>query len=236
MPTANAAPRALPDSLELNYRLHYGELLAGHSTKTLTRQPDGGYRHRTHSQPAGLATMFTRAEWTEEGVFRLSNRQVQAVSFLKYREGGSKPRRRSVAFDWTKKLARYGDGREELLPAGAHDEGSVWFDLMLNPPPLDKAARALAINNGKKFILYRYQALGIEVLDTPLGRLKTLKIKRLVEPAADCREPSRGADACRTDSELSVWLAVDRAHLPVKIQLRERNHEATLTLQSVTGL
>lgn len=233
---ARPAPAGLPDRLELTYQLHYGEILAGHSRKTLVRQPDGSYQHRTHSLPAGMAKLLTSAEWIEEGVFRVRAKQVQALSFLKYREGGSKPRRHGVTFDWAKKLARYGDGREEPLPVGAHDEGSVLFDLMLNPPPFDKTARSEAINNGKRFVLYRYQTLGTEPLDTPLGRLKTLKIKRLVEPSPACREPGRDAKACKPDSELTLWLAVERGNLPVKIHMQERDREATLTLQSVTGL
>lgn len=233
---APAVAAGLPDKLELNYQLHYGDILAGQTRKTLTRQPDGSYQHRTHSLPAGMAKLFTSTEWIEEGVFRVRATQAQALSFLKYREGGATPHRHGVAFDWTKKLARYGDGREEPLPADAHDEGSVLFDLMLNPPPSDKTARSASINNGKRFILYRYQTLGREPLDTPLGRLATLKIKRLVEPSAACRGPGRDAGACKPDSELTLWLAVERGNLPVKIRMREGDREATLTLQSVTGL
>ncbi|OGI43394.1 MAG: hypothetical protein A2150_04365 [Candidatus Muproteobacteria bacterium RBG_16_64_11] len=233
---APAAAAGLPDTLELNYQLHYGDILAGQTRKTLARQPDGGYRHRTHSLPAGMAKLFTSAEWIEEGAFRVRTNQVQAQSFLKYREGGSKPRRHSVTFDWAKKLARYGDGREEPLPANAHDEASVLYELMLNPPPSDKTARSVAINNGKRFVVYRYQTLGREPLDTPLGRLQTLKIKRLVDPAASCRGAGRDSDACKPDSELTLWLAVERGNLPVKIHMQEGDREATLTLQAVTGL
>ena len=114
--------------------------------------------------------------------------------------------------------------------------GSVWFELMLNPPPLDKIVRSVSINNGKKFILYRYRALGLETLDTPLGRLQTLRIERLVEPTGACRPPGRDASACKPDSELTLWLAVERAHLPVKIRMRDRGQAASLTLHSVTGL
>lgn len=233
---ASAVAAGLPDKLELDYQLHYGDILAGQTRKTLARQPDGGYRHRTHSLPAGMAKLFTSAEWIEEGVFRVRATQIQALSFLKYREGGSKPRRHGVTFDWSKKLARYGDGREEPLPANAHDESSVLYELMLNPPPSDKTARGVSINNGKRFILYRYQTLGREPLDTPLGRLQTLKIRRLVEPSAACRGPGRDTVACKSDSELTLWLAVERGNLPVKIHMQERDREATLILQSVTGL
>lgn len=231
-----AMAAGLPDKLELSYQLHYGDILAGHTRKTLVRQPDGSYQHRTRSQPAGMAKLFTSTEWIEEGVFRVHALQVQALSFLKYREGGTKQRRHSVAFDWIKKLARYGDGREEPLPANAHDEGSVLYDLMLIPPPLDKTARSASVSNGKRFILYRYQALGRESLDTPLGRLQTLKIKRLVEPAAACQGPGRDTGACKPGSELTLWLAVERGNLPVKILMQEGDREATLSLQTVTGL
>ena len=233
-PASSAA--GLPDRLELNYQLHYGDLLAGQTLKTLTRQADGSYRHRTHSQPVGMAKMLTSYEWIEEGSFRLAAGRVQALSFLKYREGASNPRRQSVSFDWPKKLARYGNGREEPLPVGAHDEGSVVFDLMLNPPPLDKTTRAMSINNGKRFIQYRYQALGLETLDTPLGRLQTLKIKRLVEPESDCGESRRPDKPCKPASDLTLWLAVQRGHVAVKIQVHEGGAGASLTLQSLTGL
>lgn len=232
---APATAAGLPERLELNYQLHYGGVLAGLTVKTLARQPDGSYRHRTHTQPAGMAKLFTSNEWIEEGGFRLSAGRVQALSFLKYREGG-KPRRHSVGFDWPKKLARYGDGREAPLPTGAHDEGSVWFELMLNPPPLDKSARALAINNGKKFILYRYRALGLEPLDTPLGRLQTLKIQRLVERESGCGDAPSAPKDCKPESDLTLWLAVQRGHVPVKVLTHERGQGASLTLHSLTGL
>lgn len=225
----------LPDRLELNYQLHYGDLLAGLTVKTLMRQPDGSYRHRTHSRPAGMAKMFTSNEWIEEGSFRLTAGRVQALSFLKYREGG-KPRRHSVSFDGLKKLARYGDGREEPLPPGAHDEGSVWFELMLNPPPLDKSTRAVAINNGKKFTLYRYRALGLEPLDIPLGRVQTLKIQRLVEPESGCGEAQSAPKDCKPESDLTLWLAVQRGHVPVKVLMHEGGKGASLMLHSMTGL
>lgn len=225
----------LPDRLELNYQLHYGDLLAGLTVKTLTRQPDGSYRHRTHTRPAGLAKLFTSSEWIEEGSFRLTAGRVQALNFLKYREGG-KPRRHSVGFDALKKLARYGDGREQPLPAGAHDEGSVWFELMLNPPPLDKSTRALAINNGKKFIQYRYRALGLEPLDTPLGRLQTLKIQRLVERETGCGDAKSAPKDCKPETDLTLWLAAQRGHVPVKVLMHERGQGASLTLHSLTGL
>lgn len=225
----------LPDTLELNYQLHYGDLLAGNTRKTLARQTDGSYRHRTHSQPAGMAKMFTSTEWIEEGVFQLTAGHARALSFLKYREGG-KPRRQSVTFDWLKKIARYADGREQPLPANAHDEGSVWFNLMLNPPVLNKSAGAVSINNGKRFTLYRYQALGLEMLDTPLGRVQTLKIKRLVEPEGDCEQPGGGAKTCKPESDITLWLAVQRGHIPVKIQMHERGQAASLTLHSYSGL
>ncbi|MCK7497380.1 MAG: hypothetical protein MZW92_46235 [Comamonadaceae bacterium] len=66
-----AEPPRLPDRLELRYALRYDTLTVGHVTKTLARQPDGTYLHRSHSVPEGMARWFTSVEWHEEGRFEV---------------------------------------------------------------------------------------------------------------------------------------------------------------------
>lgn len=212
----------LPEQLELKYTLHYGKLLAGHTVKTLTREPDGGYRHSTWTRPAGLARVFTSAEWFEEGRLRVKDDAVQPLSYLKYREGGRKPRRHSAVFDWAKQLIRFHDGRELALPAGTQDEGSILFAFMLRPPA-PKSEQSLHVTNGKKLVSYRYLATGTETLATPLGALRTLVLKRL---------PQEGA----AGEDLTLWLALDRRNIPVKMRLREDDREATLLIESAGGI
>jgi hypothetical protein len=221
---AGAAGAALPENLELRYSLHYGRLSVGHTIKTLAREPGGTYRHQSATRPAGVARMLTGAEWFEEGRFEVNGDSVRPLSFLKYREGGRKPRRHSALFDWGKQIIRFHDGREEPLPPGTQDEGSILFAFMLRPPPA-QGEQNLYIASGKKLLPYRYRVLRTETLATALGSLRTVVIQRLPPPDRAGGE------------NLILWLAPERGHIPVQMQLKdEEQREATLRIESVQGL
>ncbi len=216
---APAPAGTLPDELELRYNLYYGKVHAGRTVKTLTRAPNGEYFHRTRTQPDGLAKLFTSTEWFEEGYFRVHLGAVQPLRFLKYRVGSGKSHRHSVVFDWDKASIRFQDGREERLPPGTQDEGSVLYAFMLRPPAA-AGEQGLAVTNGKKLLRFRYVSLGDEALDTPLGRIATRVLRRLPEGG-------------REGQELTLWLAPARDHVPVQIRAREDGREATMVIETI---
>ncbi|MEK7758692.1 MAG: DUF3108 domain-containing protein, partial [Pseudomonadota bacterium] len=110
VPAQAAEPPALPASLELNYALHYGSMTVGRVVKTLTREADGSYRHRSHSRPLGAAKMFTSVEWFEEGQFEVLQGKIRPLSFLEYRVGADKHHSQSARFDWKAKQIIYANG------------------------------------------------------------------------------------------------------------------------------
>lgn len=219
VPAPAAAP-ALPASLELKYVLRYGDLTVGHVTKTLKREPDGRYRHRSHSRPLGAAKVFTSVEWFEEGQFEVVRGAVRPLSFLEYRVGADKPHRHSARFDWKTKQIVYELGTVPL-PSGTQDHGSLLYAFMLKPPAAG-GGQTIHVSSGKKLRVYQYNEAGSEVLNTVLGGLKTTVIER---PPQD-----QGGEGFR------VWLAPTRGNLPVRISTRKRGQETTLELESVNGL
>ncbi|MDH4134284.1 MAG: DUF3108 domain-containing protein, partial [Gammaproteobacteria bacterium] len=104
------ASEPLPATLELHYRLRYNGLVIGHVTKTLTREADSRYRHRSHSRPEGMARLFTTVEWYEEGRFEIVKGEVRPLEFLEYRVGADKPHRHSATFDWKSLKIQYAHG------------------------------------------------------------------------------------------------------------------------------
>lgn len=219
---ANAAkPPALPASLELKYALHYNGLMVGRVVKTLTREADGSYRHRSHSMPLGVAKMFTAVQWFEEGQFELVQDKVRPLSFLEYRVGADKPHRHTARFDWKAQMIFYENWPTTSLPPGTQDQGSILFALMLNPP-VPATQQIIHISSGKKLRVYRYTHAGTETLKTVLGAIKATVIER---PA-----PEKG------DEHLRVWLAAERGNLPVRISTQKRGQETILELESVSGL
>lgn len=221
VPVTAAELKSLPASLELIYTLRYGNMTIGQVSKTLTREADGSYRHRSHSRPLGAAKMFTSVEWFEEGQLEVFQGKARPLSFLEYRVGADKPHRHHARFDWKAMQIFYENWPTTPLPHGTQDVGSFLFALMLNPPA-PGTQQTIHISSGKKLRIYRYGHAGFDTLKTALGTIKTTRIER---PSID-----------KNGETLSVWLATERGNLPVRISTLKRGQETTLELESVSGM
>lgn len=214
-----AGPEPLPDKLELRYALRYGTLTVGHVTKTLARQPDGSYLHRSHSIPEGMARWFTSVEWHEEGRFEVVNGTVRPLRFLEYRTGADKSHRHEATFDWKAGLIHYAGWPDAKLPAGTQDTGSLLYAFMLHPPAAGSRPD-IHLSTGKKLRRYRYAQVGTETVRTALGELHATVIERVAAEGKD-------------EERFRVWLATDRNHLPVRIATEKRDQETVLEIESV---
>jgi hypothetical protein len=221
VPAHAAEPPVLPASLELSYTLRFGDLTVGRVVKTLTRDSEGNYRHRSHSTPLGMAKMFTSVEWFEEGQFEVLQGKLRPLSFLEYRVGADKPHRHSARFDWKAMKIFYENWPTIPLPPGTQDQGSFLYALMLNPPA-PGAKQAIHVSSGKKLRVYRFGHAGTATLKTALGTVKAAIVERLTTG--------------NKDESLRVWLATERGNLPVRITTLQRGEETTLELESVRGL
>ncbi len=221
VPAHAAEPPALPAALELNYTLRFGTLTIGRVVKTLTREPDGHYRHRSHSIPLGMAKMFTSVEWFEEGQFEVLQGKPRPSSFLEYRVGADKPHRHSARFDWKAMKIFYENWPTIPLPPDTQDQGSFLYALMLNPPA-PGTRQSIHVSSGKKLRVYRYRHAGTDTLKTALGTIKTTIVERL----------TTGSQS----ESLRVWLATERGNLPVRITTQQRGEDTALELESVRGL
>jgi len=88
-----------------------------------------------------------------------------------------------------------------LLP-GAQDILSVTFQLAMLAP--FQGEQLLHVTTGKGLKPYTAHVVGEELLDTPLGQLRTLHLARSAEAGEDA---------------IDVWLAEDYSYLPVKIRV-----------------
>lgn len=214
-----AEPAKLPDNLELRYVLRYDNLTVGQVTKTLARQPDGTYLHRSQSVPEGMASWFTSVTWHEEGRFEVVNGKVRPLRFLEYRVGADKPHRHEATFDWKTGIIHYAGWPDVKLPPGTQDLGSLAYAFMLDPPAVGNRPD-IHLSTGKKLRRYRYTQVGTETVRTALGELRATVIERA---------PTEGKD----EERVRIWLAIDRRHLPVRIATEKRGKETVLEIKSV---
>ena len=127
-------------------------------------------------------------------------------------------REKLVAIDQAGKQVKFSGGQMAAAPAGLQDRTSVLLQL-------SSLARgdAAAFQAGKTLTMpvagssqvreWTFQVVGEETLSSPMGKLRTVHVKRQPRPGRD------GPD----EQQVDVWLAPDRNWLPVRVRLREAN-------------
>lgn len=203
-----AAPHPLlPKRAQLTFTAYQGE--GGLQLGTATHQLDieqGHYVLKAVTQTTGIASLFksylltqtSRGEAGAQGLRPLVYREDKKLS------GGTQSL--SAEFDWTGHKLRFSHGGETALPEHGQDIASFLYQL--SQLPLDKGTVPLSISNGKKLERYELEVGEEEYLQTHLGRLRALPLRKV---------RSAGEEG------LDIWLGLEYRLLPVKIRQIDRN-------------
>jgi hypothetical protein len=225
---ASPAPAEYPlRHARLVFDLYYGSQPSKVGQVTHTWDQDGReYRVETVAEAIGFVSLFFNGRLVQHssGVFT-----ADGLLPTEYRaELGARSRTEVARFDWREgKIALSSKGESQLvdLPAGAQDPLSMLHQLyFMKPIP---ATAPLDIATGRKLYRYVYRIVGETQIETPLGLVRTLHMRR--------QEP----DGARMD----VWLDLDRSLLPARIHSVDRRgmvleqviREAQLELAGAVG-
>ncbi len=197
-------PFRLPPSGAIRYTIYYGDQdgqIIGRTRSEWSIQ-DGTYRIFSSAETAGLAALFKDLRIEQESVGVIAPEGLRPQRFTIRRNGEDKGE--NASFDWTKKTVRVGrDNTESPLVPGAQDLLSLQYQLGWIPEIIK--GTDLPVATGKKFRVYRVEALGQELIPTPLGLLRTLHVRTA------------------GDDVTEIWLAIDLRLLPVKIRFTDRD-------------
>ena len=187
----------LPESGQIRYRVDRGDngFEIGRATSDWEVTAEG-YVLRLHTETTGIVWLFKRYRIDMESRGKLTADGLQPESFSIRRNGVVSGE--TASFDWQQMQVRIGDREPQALSAGAQDLLSFNFHLGFMPDP--RVARTLPIATGKKYGVYRLEAVGDEEIELPLGIIRTLHL----------RAPG--------ENTTELWLAYDYLLLPVKIR------------------
>ncbi|MGH8652590.1 MAG: DUF3108 domain-containing protein [Gammaproteobacteria bacterium] len=218
-----AEPTRLPlTPFTVTYSLSTQGLRFATVTRHLTRQANGDYLFQSQSRATGLAKLVVPGQITEQSRWNLARNQVYSQSYS-YSRTGNKPKSITVRFDWSDGVILGSNGKD------------AWR-LNARPGLLDKLSYQLAImwdlQAGKRLLeyelvdeheikTYRFAAISEEVLETPIGTLKTLKLERVNE------KPNRST---------TLWCASALRYLPVRLDKRKNGATDTAIIESFSGL
>ena len=173
-------------------------------------EKDGAqYRIVSESTPAGLLALFVRTRIKIHSRGAVTPAALDPEQF-DYGRRADASKNLSAAVDGrAQQLHLTFDGRNETiaLPHDTQDRVSLMYQFMFLPAE-KLGDLAFHMTNGKKIEPYRYHLAGTELIDTPLGKLDTLRLVKQRETG---------------DNAVEVWLAPDWDFFPVKLLIVEND-------------
>ncbi|NIB41977.1 DUF3108 domain-containing protein [Pseudomaricurvus alkylphenolicus] len=214
----------LPKPFEATYEARYGSLSIT-ATRTLRELENGGQELRFAAR-SWLARIeeVSQFNWNREG-------HLVPERYSYSRTGLGRDREAHLDFDW-QKLTVVNNVQKRpwsmSIPPQAMDKLS--YQLQLRHDLLNRHTRendpelSYAIADGGRLKTYRFEVLGEEQLQTAVGRLNVVKVRKV-------REGSKRVTL--------LWLARDWDHLVVRIQQTEKDgkhYEINLASASLNGI
>ena len=205
----------LPARGMIRYRVDRGDqgFAIGHSTHDW-EIVDGAYRFTAVTETTGLVALFKPLRVELESRGRLTVAGLVPEHFVT-REAGHAARE-LAEFDWANMQLRMPGRPAQALTPGAQDLLS--FNYQLGLLANLASGSSLPVATGKKYGQYRLEVVGDEEIEVPAGTFRCLHL----------RVPG--------GSTTELWLAYDRALLPVKIQHTDRKGDVYVQLATTIEL
>jgi hypothetical protein len=223
MPLTIAA-QELPD-FSANYQVMLNGIQAGDLKQRLSTNADGSRKFTSATQAQGLFAFFKPDLVEEISTWTMVDNKIQPRHYLYQRSGGKKDKYLKLDFNW------------QSQQLSIDDKNYPW-QLALEPHTLDKLVYQLAlmmdldkgknqynyrIADGGKIKTYTIDVINEETVTTPLGKIKTIKLKRLRD------ETSK--------RQTVLWCAPALNYLPVKLEHTEKDGTVfTANLRRLKGI
>lgn len=214
----------LPD-FSANYLVRLNGLQAGELKQKLSTNNKGVRTFTSETQAKGVFAYFKPDLVAETSVWQYTNNTITPQSYLYQRTGGKKEKYVSLNFDWPNMQVFIDDKKQPWhLKIETNTLDKLVYQLaLMSDLSKNQTAFDYRIADGGKLKDYKIKILGKETISTPLGNIKTIKLKRE-------RTRSKGR-------ETILWCAPALNHLPVKLEHTEKGGSVfTAVLRRLNGI
>jgi hypothetical protein len=178
----------------------------------------------SRSETVGAGALIRDVYITERSESEVYDHSFRPLVYRYDRYARNATRNVEVKFDWNDSIVlntAEGHTWRMSVPAGTLDKLNYLLALMRDLSD-GKRSMQYTIADGGQLKRYDLRAVGTETLDTALGTMKTLKIRRL-----------RHED----DREATLWCAPSLGYLPVKLENRDRDGRlVSMYIESIEGM
>lgn len=197
----------LPKHAQLSFVAYKGtDFEIGEARHRLEIGDDKSYTLKVGMNITGIASIFKTFESNQQSSGTLTTQGLQPNEFSEIKNTSKGKETLEAKFDWQEKALAFSNGSNTPLPEQTQDILSFMYQL--SQLPLDKGVVLLYISNGKKLERYELAIGEEENIQTRLGRLRTLPLRKVHAPG---------------EEGLVIWLGMEYRLLPVKIRHIDRN-------------
>jgi len=185
-------------------------------TSRLSAQGDNNYEYYFDANASlGRVTETSQFKWNDKEQF------ATPMRYTYKRTGIGKNRDQTLSFDWAKhELVNSLSDKPIPLDPVKKIQDSLSYQLQLRQDVMaGKKNFSYLITNGKKNREYKFEVVGDEILDTPLGKVTTVKIRRI---------------QTKEDREIYAWFAKDFQYLLVRLQQEENGSAYTIYISKAS--
>ncbi len=196
----------LPRRAQLTFVAYKGaDFAVGEMRHHLEIGGDKSYTLRVGMNTTGLASLFKSYESNQQSSGTLTAQGLRPAKYSETRNSSKGKESLEATFLWEEKVLSFSGGNSMPLPEQAQD--IVSFLYQLSQLPLDKGALPIYISNGKKLERYELAIGEEEMIQTGIGRLRALPLRKI---------------RLQGEEGLDVWLGMEYRLLPVKIRMLDR--------------
>ena len=197
----------LPKRAQLIFTAYKGtDFPVGEARHSLEIGAGGSYMLKVGMSTTGLASFFKSFELNQQSSGMVTVQGLRPGNFSETKNTSKGKETLEAKFAWEEKSLIFSNGGYARLPEHAQD--IISFMYQLSQLPLDEGTIPLYISNGKKLERYELAVGEEELIQTVIGRLRALPLRKI---------HTQGEEG------LDIWLGVEYRLLPVKIRQTDRN-------------
>lgn len=197
----------LPKHAQLTFSVYQGEggMQLGEAVHRLDIE-EGRYTLKAVTQTTGVVSFFKTYVLTQSSEGRADAQGLLPAKFSEEKKLSKGNQSLGAEFDWEARRLRFSHGGETGLPEQAQDILSFLYQLS-QMPMTNREIVPLRISNGKKLEYYELEIGAEEELDTRLGKLRVLPLRKI---------------HAKGEEGLDIWLGLEYRLLPVKVRQIDR--------------
>jgi hypothetical protein len=196
----------LPKRAQLTFIAYKGtDFQVGEARHLLEIGDDKSYTLKVGMNTTGLASVFKTFELNQQSGGTLTAQGLRPNKYSEIKNTSKGKEALDAKFVWEEKSLSFSNGSHTRLPEQAQD--IISFMYQLSQMPLDKGAISMYISNGKKLERYELAVGEEEMIQTGLGQMRALPLRKIY---------------LLGEEGLEVWLGLEYRLLPVKIRQIDR--------------